>query len=216
MNSFSRRDSTVPRTMRVTDGVYARPSARMMPYLLAPTTARRPKASNRPGKASSALLKAMMMRSVQPRTKPVSVPMAVPTTMANVTVKRLIQTLLEAPASNRDSSSRPNSSVPSRKSPPGGLSRATKLILSGSCGVQKTPMSAATIIAPTIRPPRSALAGIRFFIRRSLSGRRGDSTGRSAGSPRHRPRPRTTGSPGSPGNRARRWSPPAGAPVREW
>ena len=26
MNSFSRRDSTVPRTMRVTDGVYARPA----------------------------------------------------------------------------------------------------------------------------------------------------------------------------------------------
>ncbi|KAG1435498.1 hypothetical protein G6F57_021100 [Rhizopus arrhizus] len=158
----------------------------------------------------------MMMRSVQPRTKPVRVPMAVPATMANVTVSRLIQTLLDAPANRRDSSSRPNSSVPSRKSPPGGLSRATKLILSGSCGVQKAPMIAATIIAPTITPPRSALAAIRFFIRRSLSGRRWDSTGRSAGSRSRRPRPRTAGSPGSRDSRARRSNPPANAPVREW
>ena len=80
-----------------------------------------------------------MMRSVQPRTKPVSVPISVPATMAKLTVSRLIQTLLLAPARRRDSSSRPNSSVPSRKPPPGGLSRAAKLIFSGSCGVHSSP-----------------------------------------------------------------------------
>ncbi len=43
-------------------------------------------------------MKAMMMRSVQPRTKPVSTPIAVPAVIESSTVRKLIHTLLEAPA----------------------------------------------------------------------------------------------------------------------
>ncbi|MCY1510368.1 hypothetical protein D9M68_447440 [compost metagenome] len=161
MNSRSRRDSTVPRTMRVTDGVYARPSARMMPYLLAPTTASSPSASSRPGKASRALLKAMMMRSVQPRTKPVSTPIAVPSTTANDTVSRLIQTLVDAPTIRRLSTSRPNSSVPSQNCALGGLSRDAKLMPSGSRGVHTAPSRAAARTMAMMAPPTAALAGRR-------------------------------------------------------
>jgi hypothetical protein len=54
------------------------------------------------------------MRSVQPRKKPVSTPTMLPTTMEKVTVSTAIHTLVAAPAMRRESSSRPNSSVPSR------------------------------------------------------------------------------------------------------
>ena len=106
--------------------------------LVGPTTASSPSASSRPGKASRALLKAMMMRSVQ-RTKPVSVPISVPATMAKLTVSRLIQTLLLAPAREARQLVAPELVGAEQEAAAGRPSRAAKLIFSGSCGVHSSP-----------------------------------------------------------------------------
>ncbi len=148
----------------------------MMPFLLAPKTASKPRAINMPGNASSASLIIIRNRSNQPRKKPLIAPIRTPPKVAMKTVKTLIETLADAPFIRRLNWSRPNSSVPSQCAALGGARRAVKSSASGLYGVQKEPTSATVRSVAVKAPPIRALREM-FFISPSPSGRRTDKEG---------------------------------------